>query len=542
MRRVAVIILVLATAGGYVLATTGAREDSSARRYTVEIDNAFGIVKGADLKIAGVRAGQITGLRLDRKSKRALVDFEVTKLGFGSLRTDVFCETRPQSLIGEYFIDCRPGTAAEEWPRGKVIPVSRTASTVPGDLVNNIMRRPERERLRIILNEIGAGIGARGPELNETIRRAVPALRETDKVLAMLARQNQVLAKLTVDADTVITELADNKRDVSRFVRETRQTASASAERRDDIARSFSKLPEFLRELRPTMAELGRAADAQTPTLVDLQASAGQLERLFTQLEPFAEASQANLASLGQAAQAGRPAVQAARPLVGQLGAFAEKAPESAKNARFITEHLDDRGNAVEKDPRSPGGQGYTGFEAILQYLYDQALSINLFDANGYILKANLFHSECSEYQNAESLKKHMQEDPDFYKRCAAILGPHQQGITVPDPTAGRRPAARQAGERRAPRERERRAGGAADTTPAGGGDGGGGGGGGAPQQEPAQPPVDLGETLGGLLDGRVPDLNLGPAQKPLDAAAGGLRKDRPQVDPTVFLDFLFGS
>ncbi len=45
------------------------------------------------------------------------------------------------------------------------------------------MRRPYRERLRIILDELGAGVGGRADDINETIRRASPALRETDKVL-----------------------------------------------------------------------------------------------------------------------------------------------------------------------------------------------------------------------------------------------------------------------------------------------------------------------------------------------------------------------
>jgi virulence factor Mce-like protein len=535
MRRIALVLLVLAGCGAFAIATTGARDSGDAgKNYTVELDNAFGIVKGADLKIAGVRAGQITGLRLDRRTKRALVDFRIDKLGFGSLRSDVFCETRPQSLIGEYFIDCRPGTAAEELPDGSLIPVTKTASTVPGDLVNNIMRKPERERLRIILNEIGAGLGARGEDLNETIRRASPALRETDQVLAILGRQNRVLGNLVHDADEVITELASNKKNVTRWVRETRETAAASAERRDDIARNFAKLPAFLRELKPAMAELGRASDAQRPTLVDLSASAGEIERLFTQLEPFAQSTQNYLGELGKTAEVGRPAVKAALPLVKELQRFTEKAPEAAKNARFITADLDDRGRAVEKDPRSPGGQGYTGFEALLQYVYDQAMSINIYDANGYILKANLFHSECSEYQNAESLKEHLAEDPDFYKRCASIIGPNQQGITVPDPTAGRGGAT----ERRAKKTRKARRGDKrkdAGDAPADGG----------VTPEPAKPPVDLGETLEDLLDGKVPGIvpDLGPLKKPLDDL-GGLAKDRPkpQADPTALLDFLFGS
>jgi hypothetical protein len=51
------------------------------------------------------------------------------------------------------------------------------------------------------------------------------------------------------------------------------------------------------------------------------------------------------------------------------------------------------------------------------------------------MLKVNLFASECSDYQNVQSLKRELKTDPGFYSRCAAILGPNQPGITQADPS-----------------------------------------------------------------------------------------------------------
>src|SRR4029078_5810777 len=99
--------------------------------YTIELDNAFGLTNGADVKVAGVRAGSVSGLRVDRKSKRALIDITIYKNGFGSLRTDAFCETRPQSLIGEYYVDCRPGTAAKRLHTGGTTPAADDGATIP---------------------------------------------------------------------------------------------------------------------------------------------------------------------------------------------------------------------------------------------------------------------------------------------------------------------------------------------------------------------------------------------------------------------------
>ena len=447
MRRLLVIGLILAAAAGVFVATSAVGDDGGGKplgTYTVELDNAFGVVEGADVKVAGVRAGKVATMDVDRKTHRALIGVEITEPGFESLREDVFCQTRPQSLIGEYFIDCLPGKSPRKLPPGARIPVDHTASTVPIDLINNVMRRPYRERLAIILGELGAGVGGRADQLNETIRRAVPALRETDQVLALLAEQNQVLADLTRDADTVIGDLSENRRDVGRWVRETKETAAASAERREDIRGSLARLPGFLRELKPTMAALGETADAQHPMLENLNASADQLERALVQLGPFSEASNTAFKSLARASEEGRPAVKAATPTVEQLKKFATDTPELANNLDIVLDHLDDRRFAVEKDPRSPGGQGYTGLEAFLQYLYDQALAINIFDTNSYILKVNLFASECSEFQNAQSLREHEAEHPGFYERCAARLGPSQPGITTPDETYTGRQAAKQ--------------------------------------------------------------------------------------------------
>ena len=435
MRRLLATALVLVAAGAFVLVTAGAGNNDSQRSFWVELDNAFGLVVGADVKIAGVRAGKIEEMKIDERSYKALVKIGLPKGNFSALRTDVYCESKPQSLIGEYFIDCQPGKAQTELKDGGRIPVDQTTSTIPADLVNNILRLPQRERLRIILNELGAGVGGRAEDLNAAIRRGSPALRETDRVLALLARQNTVLKNLVTDADVVVGDLAGNRKNVGRWVRETEDAATASAERRRDIAGGLRRLPGFLRELRPTMTELGRTADASTPYLANLNASAGQLERFLENLGPFAESSRVNIRTLAQAADVGRPAVRSARPTVAELARTTEKLPELANNLTYVLKDLDDRERAVEPDPRSPGGKGYTGFEAVLSWIFDNTMAINIFDENGHILKVNLSASECSEYQNADSLKEQEKKSPGFYKRCASILGPNQPGVTTPDPT-----------------------------------------------------------------------------------------------------------
>ena len=146
------------------------------RSYEIVFDNAFGLAEGGDFKIAGVRAGETTSFEIvGRRRALALVNATVTEPGFADLREDARCEIRPQSFIGEYFVDCQPGTSKRRLPDGGRVPVEQTSSTIPLDLVNNIFRRPYSERLRIIIGELGAGLAGRPGDLNEVLRRATRA-------------------------------------------------------------------------------------------------------------------------------------------------------------------------------------------------------------------------------------------------------------------------------------------------------------------------------------------------------------------------------
>ncbi len=434
MKRVLIICGVL-LAGFGAFTALGAGGDDSAKdgkkQYKILLDNAFGLTPGVDVRVGGVRAGSIDKFDIDRKTNRALVSFSLQAKGFDDFRKDVFCEIRPQSLIGEYFLDCRPGTSSQRLDPDVPIPVEQTATTVPADLVQNILRQPYGERLRIIFNELGAGFAGRGDDLNETIRRASPALRETNKTLAILAANKGELQSLTRESATVLDALANRRKDVGRFVGEARDSARASADRRGELAGTIRRLPAFLAELKPTLRDLGTAARAQTPALTDLRAAAGDLTSFFNRLGPFSEASRPAIRSLGETSVTGREAVRAAAPTIKEVRKLTRNSPELAKNLAIVLEHLDNRDFAVEPNAASPTGKGFTGLEAVLQYPFTQSQAINIFDTRGYLLKILLKVNECAKYTNAQTARN----DKARTERCSQALGPVQPGVNAPDPS-----------------------------------------------------------------------------------------------------------
>ena len=142
MRRLATAALVAIAAAAAAFALAGAGGDEGRRSYRIVFDNAFGLVTGGDFRVGGVRAGETSGfdVRTSRTGPpKAVVTAEVTREGVPAFRSDATCSVKPQSLIGEYFVDCQPGTAAKRLADGAAIPVTQTEGTIPIDLIQNCL-------------------------------------------------------------------------------------------------------------------------------------------------------------------------------------------------------------------------------------------------------------------------------------------------------------------------------------------------------------------------------------------------------------------
>src|SRR5215218_916228 len=110
----AVVLVVLLVAGG---------EDSSdGYRVRAIFDNGSFMVKGEQVRVAGANVGTIESVDVTmpgdvvayekgkpvKKAGKAVIVMDITDAGFQDFRADASCQIRPQSLIGENYIDCRP--------------------------------------------------------------------------------------------------------------------------------------------------------------------------------------------------------------------------------------------------------------------------------------------------------------------------------------------------------------------------------------------------------------------------------------------------
>ena len=432
MRRIAFILSLVAATVAAVVTTSAAGDDT--HTYYIEMDNAFGLTDGSEVKVAGVSAGTVTDLFINSR-KRAVVKVElsgpVAVLGEGTI-----CSSEPQSLIAEYFIDCAPkgdpievsDESEDEHAENPDIPVEQTRQTVQNDLVLSTLRLPFRERLTLLVNEFGTALAGNADNLNEAIERGAPALEETRKVFDLLASQNTIIRDLNANSETIISKLAERRQDVVDFIEEAGSTAEITASRRDDLSQNFALLDDFLAELEPTMVELNDVAVEGTPLAANLRRAAPGLNELSRNLPNFNPAATDAVVSLGKTSVTGKRALEKSRDEVRILAQASKKSYSVANSLANFLRDIDDPGRAVETDTRAnedtgrKGETGYTGMEGLLNYVYYQTGAINQFDEIGHLLHFPIFEvgtGPCANYNPGRY-------DPDG-------PGPQAPGVGVPN-------------------------------------------------------------------------------------------------------------
>jgi ABC-type transporter Mla subunit MlaD len=393
MKRLATgTLLTLALVGAAVFGV-GAAAPGGGSNYQVRaiFDDVASAVPGEDVKVAGAKVGSIDSMEVTPNHKAAVV-LNINDSGFSPFHNDASCTIRPQSLIGEKYVECDPGSPRrpelKAIPDGfpgqgqHLLPLKNTSSPVDLDLINNIMRLPYRQRFTILLSELGAGFAGRGQDLNELIHRANPALRQTDRVLKQLADENVTLKNLASESDQALAPLARDRKRLSGFIKNANEVGEATAAERANIEAGIHKLPTFLKELKPYMQDLGGLADEMTPTLVDLDKASPGLGRLVVELGPFSRSATRSLTTLGQATDVGGPVLQRAQPVVKDLKAFAASANPVSKDLDALTSSLDKTG----------------GLEQFMNYIFFQMTAINGFDEISHYLRASLLVNVCSTY------------------------------------------------------------------------------------------------------------------------------------------------
>jgi phospholipid/cholesterol/gamma-HCH transport system substrate-binding protein len=412
MRKWLLILGVVAVVVVVVALISGGNNGNNGYVVRAIFDNGGFMVKGEEVRVAGATVGEIESVGVTMPGEidsyengkpqalpgKAVIAMKIEDPGFQDFRADGGCEIRPQSLIGEKFVDCRPtlprapgsepAPALKEIPEGEpgegqyLLPVENNSTSVDPDLINNINQLTYAQRFRLILNELGAGLAGRGEDIEEVVKRANPVLRDVDRIFGILNAQRDRLAQLASDSDQILGPLARDRSSVAGFFSNAGAAAQASTEEGEALEASLQKLPGFLRELRETMASFEYFSESGTPVVEALGKAAPSLTQATRALTPFSAASTVSLKSLGASGEVAGPKIRAADPVV--------------KKARDVAVTGADPVNELAGFLVSTEETG--GFEGLADLIYNSSAATNEFDKYGHFTRTLVTLTNCVEY------------------------------------------------------------------------------------------------------------------------------------------------
>ncbi len=403
------LVVVAAVVVAIVLISGGSSEGYVVRAI---FNNGSFMVPGEQVRVAGANVGTIKSVGVSLPGEptaeengkfvdvtgKAILELEIDDPSFQDFRQDAHCEIRPQSLIGEKYVNCyptesrapgeQPPPPLKQVPDGKpgagqhLLPLGRNQTTVDPDLINNINSLPYSQRFRLIFNELGAGLAGRGQDLEAAIKGANPTLRSVDKLFGELTEQKDQLAQLAAESQQILEPLTREKEHVVGFLAHSGEAAEATSEHGAELEAALEKFPTFLVEFRETMKNLKSFSDAGTPLLEDLGEAAPSLTTATRTLTPFSEATTVALKSLATAGEASGPVFAQSTPVVRTASQLAKTGVVPTKELAALF------GSLVETK----------GWQRLNELIYNSTAAFNGFDQYGHYGRALVTLSNCLNY------------------------------------------------------------------------------------------------------------------------------------------------
>ncbi|MFD0684249.1 MCE family protein [Actinomadura fibrosa] len=251
-------------------------------RYTADFSEAAGLRPGNEVRVAGVKVGEVTGVRLS--GAKVVVAFRVRKTWVGDASTAAIAI---KTLLGDKYLALDPLGAKRQDP-GTRIPLARTTS--PYDVTTAF------EDLAGTVGQIDSAQLARSLDaISTTFARTAPSVRRALTGVSALSKtissRDAELARLLANTRQVTGTVAGQRSDIEALLRDGNQLLDEIRRRREAIhgllvgTQALSQqitglVDDNQRQLGPTLRALENVTDL-------LQKNQENLDRALRTAGPY---------------------------------------------------------------------------------------------------------------------------------------------------------------------------------------------------------------------------------------------------------------
>lgn len=274
------VILMLATVMTIALRSPGGVPGVRYDAYTVSLPDAGNLRPHNEVRIAGVRVGQVASK--DVSGGRALLRL---KLGgdTGPLPRDTTVFVRSRGLLGQRYLELVPGRSASMLPQDGTIRSGPTSLTFGVPETLDTFDTATRGGLGDTLGELGRGVLGRGRGLNDALRAVTPTGRRLRTTIDTVLDRPGAVARLAPSLLSAATPLNAEREAIARGMAPAADALQPFADRGADVQRLLQEAPPTLRTARAgldagrqLLASVRTVAGAAEGTLPDAPAALKQ--------------------------------------------------------------------------------------------------------------------------------------------------------------------------------------------------------------------------------------------------------------------------
>lgn len=253
--------------------------------------DANGVVKGADVVIAGDRIGQVTDIGVS--GGKAVVTMRIQHR-YAPVHRGTIARIRYSTLLAQKYVELTPAANTAALPDGATIPSDETVTPVDFDQFLSSLDPETRAQVRVLVQQLGGGVNGRKAAINALLDELSQLAVESRGGLSTLHTRDPQLASITSNLAIASARLARSHQQLGDLVGSTAvvtETLNANTDHLDSV----------LVHLADTMDDVDKTLDGNT----------GNLHQTVTELDPF-------LVSLNDQLDTTYPLLVQARPSLRQ--------------------------------------------------------------------------------------------------------------------------------------------------------------------------------------------------------------------------------
>ncbi|MET0997693.1 MAG: MlaD family protein [Marmoricola sp.] len=241
--KLVIFIIVTTMSTGVLVVLIGNLTFTTTRPYKAVFSDATGVVKGDDIRIAGVKVGSVKDVKVvDRE--RALVEFNVAT---SSIVTKSSTATiRYRNLVGQRYIQLTQGVGdLERMPEDSTIPMDRTEPALDLTVLFNGFKPLFQALSPADINKLSAELisvfQGEGGNFNAL-------LQSTASLTNTLADRDQVIGDLIDNLNDVLATLAGRDKELGELIVEFKNFMAGLVKDKDAILGSLESISSLANE------------------------------------------------------------------------------------------------------------------------------------------------------------------------------------------------------------------------------------------------------------------------------------------------------